>query len=97
MDAVTLTLPKALELASILSKYVDVKKLDPQADPVDFIRDIVNAIAPNDYLRCVMLLTQKDEKQIEQEISLEILTAFIEGLKKNQVIALIFFYKSLGF
>lgn len=96
MDAKTLNLPDAFRLASILSKYIDVKEIDPQADAVDFISNIVDKLSPQDYLRCVTLLTKTDEQKIKQEISLEILTAFIEGLKKNQVIALLHFYKSLG-
>lgn len=96
MDAKALNLPEAFRLASILSKYVNVNELDPQADAVDFIGGIVDKLSPQDYLRCTVLLTQIDEKKIKQEISLELLTAFIEGLKKNQVVALLHFYKSLG-
>lgn len=96
MDAKSLNLEDAFRLASVLSKYVDIEKTDPQADAVEFISDIVEKISPEEYLYCVSLLTQEDVDTIKREIALEILTAFIEGLKLNQVISLLHFYKSLG-
>lgn len=96
MDAKTLNLVDAFRLASIISKYVDVEKLNPQADPIDFVNEIVQKISPEEYLICVSLMTNIDVDTIKQEISLNVLTAFIEGLKKNQIISLLDFYKSLG-
>lgn len=97
MDAIPLTLPDAFRLASIISKYVNVDRLNPQADAIDFISEIANKIDPEEYLACVSLMTNISIEKIKQEISLDILTAFIEGLKLNQIITLLHFYKSLGF
>lgn len=95
MEAIPLNLQDAFRLASILSKYVE-KIPDPQADGIDFINDIVEKIDPEEYLACVSLMTNMNTEKIKQEISLNILTVFIEGLKKNQIISLLGFYKSLG-
>lgn len=95
MQARSLTLDNAWQLASILNKYVDIIDLDPQAEPISFISDIVQKLSPEEYLHCVMLLTEENEETINQEISLDVLTAFVEGLKMNQVVTLIHFYKSL--
>lgn len=96
MQAQPLNLIDAFRLASTISKYVDIKDLNPQADAIDFISGIVEKISPEEYLHCVILMTKTDEQKIKQEISLDILTAFIEGLKLNQIISLLSFYKSLG-
>ena len=85
----------AFRLASIVSKYVDTTVLSE--DAVDFIQGIVDKISPQEYLTCVSMMTDKTEEDIIKEPSLEILTAFIEGMKMNQVISLISFYKSFGF
>lgn len=90
-----LNLEEAFQLASILVKYVDIEKITPETDAVEFISSIVDKISPRDYLDSVMLLTHTDVKTIEKKISLDILTAFISGLQTNKVITLIGFYKSL--
>ena len=95
LDARVLNLFEAFRLASVLSKYVDVEKLNPDEDAVDFISDIVGKLSPEEYLACVSLLTHTDTDTIKKHISLDILTAFIEGLKLNQVVAMLGFYKSL--
>jgi len=96
LEAKRLNLDDAFLLASKLSKHVDVHKLDPEEDAVDFISDIVGKLSPEEYLSCVSLLTHTDIDTIKKEVSLNILTAFIEGLKLNQVVSLLGFYKSLG-
>jgi hypothetical protein len=63
---------------------------------VDFIQGIVEKISPQEYLTCVSMMTEKTEEDLKKEISLDILTMFIEGLKANQVISLIAFYRSFG-
>lgn len=95
MNARSLNLSDAFRLAGVISKYVDLDKLDPQADPIDFISSVVEKISPEEYIHCVALLTKTDEEHIKQEIALNILTAFIEGLKQNRIITLLSFYKSL--
>lgn len=84
----------AFHLASIISKYVDTNSLNP--DVVDFIQGIVENLTPQEYLTCVSMMTEKTEEELKKEISLDILTAFIEGLKENQIISLVSFYKSFG-
>ena len=101
MQVRRLNLDDAFRLAHILSQYVDVDALNPQQDAVDFIGDIVQKITPEEYLKCVSLLTNTDIDTIKKEFvekgaSLDILTAFIEGMKLNQVVALLGFYKSLN-
>lgn len=90
----TLNLMDAFHLASIVSKYVDTNNLSP--DVVDFIQGIIEKITPQEYLTCVSIMTKKTEEDITKEISLDILTTFIEGLKANQIISLVSFYKSFG-
>lgn len=84
----------AFHLASIISKYVDTSSLNP--DVVDFIQGIVGQITPQEYLTCVSMMTEKTEEDLKKEISLDILTAFIDGLKDNQIISLVAFYRSFG-
>ena len=96
MQVRRLNLDDAFRLAHILSQYVDINSLDPQQDAVDFISDIVQKITPEEYLKCVSLLTNTDIGKIKKEISLDILTAFIEGMKENQIVVLLGFCKSLG-
>ena len=94
MDAKTLNLTDAFRLASLISKHID--KIQPQQDAVEFISNIIDKLSPEEYLRCVMLLTQENEETIKKEISLDILRVFIEGLKLNQIVTLVQFWKSLG-
>ncbi len=95
MEATRLNLTDAIRLASIVSKYVD-KIPSPQSDAIDFISGIVDKIDPEEYLACVSLMTKTDVDTIKQEISLNVLTAFIEGLRLNRIIDLLGFWKSLG-
>lgn len=94
MDVHKLNLRDAFRLAFIISKYVDEKSFSQ--DAVDFISDIVNKLTPDEYLQCVRLMTKLDEDKIRKEISIDLLTAFIEGLKLNQIATLVSFYASLG-
>lgn len=96
MDTRRLNLNDAFRLASVLSKYTDVKNLDPKSDAVDFIGEIVNKISPEEYLACVSLMTNTDIDTIKKQVSIEVLTALIEGFKLNQIVSLLHFYQSLG-
>ncbi len=89
-----LNLMDAFHLASIISKYVDTNNLNP--DVVDFIQGIVEQLTPQEYLTCVAMMTDKTEAELVGEFSLDILTAFVNGLKENQIISLVVFYKSFG-
>lgn len=89
-----LNLMDAFHLASIVSKYVDTNNLSP--DVVEFIQGILDKIDPQEYLACVSMMTEKTEEDLTKELSLEILTSFIEGLKENQIVSLVAFYKSFG-
>lgn len=95
MDARPLNLQDAFRLASLISQYVDVEQISPRQNAVDFISSLVEKISPQEYLLCVALLTQTDEETIKKYNSFEILHAFVEGLKLNQIVSLLHFYKSL--
>lgn len=94
-----LKLSDALLLASILEKYIDEKSMERSNDVsvVDFIARIIDRISPREYLQAVILLTGETEETISKQLAIDTLTAFIEGLKENQVLALVSFYQSLGF
>ncbi len=94
MKAKKLNLEQALLLASIISKYVDSTNLS--VDAVDFIAGIVEKITPGEYLQCIKIITDITEEEIKEAISIDLLTAFIEGLKLNQVVTLVSFWKSLN-
>lgn len=96
MDVKTLNLLDAFRLASILSNKIDVEKLNPQQDAIDFVSEIVDRLSPEEYIKCIELLTGENENTIKKQISLDILTCFIEGIKLNQIISLLHFYRSLG-
>lgn len=96
LEAKSLYLQDALRLASILAPKIDVEKLDSRQDPIDLVGHIIEKLSPEEYLQCVSLLTKENEETIKQNPSLVILTVFIEGIKRNQIITLVYFYKSLG-
>jgi hypothetical protein len=91
-----LNLQNAFRLAFVISKYVDLQELSPEKDALGFISDIVNKISPQEYLTCVSLMTEQDEETIKKTDSIDVLDAFFEGLKENQIITLVSFCKSLG-
>ena len=89
-----LNLNDALSLALTISKYADLT--NPFIDAVDFIAGIVEKISPSEYLQCIKIMTNIKEEEIKDAISIDLLTAFIEGLKTNQIITLVSFWKSLN-
>jgi len=91
-----LNLQNAFRLAFIISKYVDLEKISPDQDAVDFISEILERITPEEYIKCVSLMTEQDEKTIKKIDSLDILSAFSKGLQTNQILTLVSFYKSFG-
>ena len=91
-----LDLEDAFRLARILSEKTDVEKLSPQYDAVDFVSEIVGLLSPEEYIKCIEILSGENENTIKTYVSLDILTYFIEGIKKNQIVSLLSFYKSLG-
>lgn len=97
MKTKKLNLEEAFQLASILAKYVNIEEITYDLDALEFIGSIIDKLTPQEYLECVILLTEKNAETIDKEISVDILASFIEGLRDNQIIALIAFYKSLGF
>lgn len=96
MDVKKLNLQDAFRLAFILSKYVDKIDQNHPQDALGFISDIVNKLTPEEYLRCVSMMTKLDNETIKKIDSIDILDAFFEGLKLNQVLTLISLFKSLG-
>jgi hypothetical protein len=94
MKAKLLNLRDALKLAQILEKNVD--KDVGSVSVLDFVSGIVEKITPEEYLHGVSLLTGESEIDVKKEISIDILTCFIDGLRENQILSLISFYSSLG-
>jgi len=91
-----LPLLDALRLASLLSPYVDVKKLNPEQSALDFVDDIVQKISAQDFLLCIKMMTKKTEQDLEKMDGFDILALFTTGLRENKAIALLEFYHSLG-
>jgi len=63
---------------------------------LDFVSGIIEKITPEDYLHGVILITGETEENVKKEISIDILTCFIDGLRENQILSLISFSRSLG-
>jgi len=95
MKAKLLNLQNALRLASILDKYID-EKTNANAEALDFVSAIVDKITPDEFLHCVNLISGKTKEAIKQQISIDTLTCFVEGLRENQILSLVSFYRSLG-
>jgi len=93
MKAKKLNLRDGLRLASILNKYID-EKTNADAEALDFVSAIVDKILPDEFLHCVNLISGETEEQIKKQISIDILTCFIEGLRENQILSLVSFYRS---
>lgn len=96
MNAQKLNLRDALRLASILARYINDKDSEPETEAISFISGIVEKIDPASFLRCVILLSGEPEESVVKEVSIDILAVFIEGLRENQILSLISFYRSLG-
>lgn len=84
-----LNLSDALKLAKILDKYADTSK----TDSIEFVEVIINKIPPSEYLDSVKILLKTDVDTIDKQLPLNVLTAFIEGLKLNKIVPLIEFYR----
>jgi len=95
MKTKLLNLRDALRLASILDKYVN-DEITANAEAIDLVSSIVDKITPDEFLHCVNLTSGESEEVIKQQISIDILTCFIEGLRENQILSLVSFYRSLG-
>lgn len=91
-----LNLPDALRLASLLQPYIDVEKLNPDQEALDFVDDILQKISPQDFLLCVKLLSNKMEKDIQKYDGYKVLGLFTQGLRDNRIVTLLTFLKSLG-
>ena len=91
-----LNLTNALRLASLLSPYIDVKKLNPDQDALEFVDDIVQKISAQDFLLCVKMMTNKKEEDLSKMDGFKILALFNSGLKENRIVNLLSFYKSIG-
>ena len=90
-----LNLRDGLRLASILDKYVDTETT-ANAEAIDFVSSIVDKIDPISFLQCVMLLSGETEEVVKKQITIDILTCFVEGLQENKILSLVSFYRSLG-
>lgn len=93
----SLNLEKALELYSIIGKYLPE---NPEIDTeiLDFVGTIVKNIResnPMDYLDAVMLMTGFDKQVILQSESIEVLDVFTQGLIDNRILELREFVESI--
>jgi len=91
-----LPLHDALRLASLLRPYIDVKKLNPDQDAIEFIDDIVQKISAQDFVLCIKMMTKKTEYDLEKMNGFDVLALFGSGLRVNRVVDLLRFYNSLG-
>lgn len=90
-----LILHDALRLASVLSKYVDISKLKPEQDALEFVDSIVQQISAQDFLACLYIMTKKTEQDLEKMTGYETLALFTSGLRVNRVLSLLEFFNSL--
>lgn len=90
-----LGLEEAFELASILDNHAD-KDLRPEVDALQFVTDLLNRLPPSDYIKCVAMMTKNTEEDVEKEDYATIFQAFYAGLRENQVVSLLAFYRSLS-
>ncbi len=90
-----LPLKEALILASAISKRIDLDKITPSTNAIDFVSLIVDKISPQEYLQYMYMMTNIKEQDIKKHISINLLTAFVEGLKLNQIFTLLSFWKDL--
>jgi hypothetical protein len=94
-----LTIDKALELHSILSKYVPDES--DEKDATKFIGKIVSNIResnqPQDYVNAIMLMSGKGWNEIKDMEFDEVLELFIIGLRENQIVNLKSFCDKIGF
>lgn len=91
-----LNLFDALRLASLLKPYIDIEKLNPDQEALDFVDDILQRISPQDFLLCVKLLSNKKEHDLKKLDGYKILGLFTEGLRVNRIVNLLDFVNSLG-
>lgn len=95
MKAKKLNLEKALSLASIMSKYVNINETQLEESAFGFINDIVQKISAEEYLRCVSIMTNMTEEDIKKLEVSDILALFTEGLAVNRITTLLAFYENL--
>ena len=95
MKVKKLNLKDALSLASIVSKYVDIKQTQLDESAFDFINDIVQKISPDEYLYCVSMMTNKKIEEIKKMEVTDILALFTEGMAVNKITTLLAFYENL--
>lgn len=95
MKVKKLNLKDALSLASIISKYVDIKQTQLDESAFDFINDIVQKISPDEYLYCVSMMTNKKIEEIKKMEVTDILALFTEGMAVNKITTLLAFYENL--
>ena len=95
MKARKLSLEQALSLASIISKYVDIKQTRLDESAFDFIDEIVQKITPDEYLYCVSMMTNKKRVGVEKLEITDILALFTEGMAVNRITTLLAFYENL--
>ncbi len=84
-----------LQFDDILHKYIDENS---PANPVELIQSILEKMKnePEDYLRCIYLLTDIPMEQMKLEDEMDYLTCFIQGFTLNKYMDFIGLFKKMG-
>lgn len=88
-----LNLRETLEIFFIVWPHIPKKYVTHY----DACSEIFDALSPNDFLRCVCILTDIEPDKIIREDALEYFISFVEGLKANNILSLPDLFKRLGF
>lgn len=87
---------KALELYVLLKPHLSERR---EQDLVDFVSDTIDSMRETDlldYIKSVQLLRDLELDEVLDMNSLDIFSAFMEGLVDNNIFSLIRFCESLG-
>ena len=95
-----LTFSKAMELYELLGAHIPEME-DKRVDELEFIGKIVHNIRESeqhkDYTDAIMLMSEKEWKEVKIMTSDEVLELFIEGLSTNKIVNLKIFCDRIGF
>lgn len=81
----------AMNLARLLKPHIP-KELDMNIPYLELLKEILDSISPQDYYKCLGLLTVD---RIETLTGEELLSLFADGLEKNRLIFLLSFFDSM--
>jgi hypothetical protein len=88
-----LNLEQMLEIYNILKNYL----IDNQEENnIIFIQGILDKITPQEYIKCVCLLTGTEINEISKEDSISSISAFTNGLFENKIVVFQEFAERVG-